>query len=84
MPNSHRHRSTHPGKDHLNLMAALKSGDLAAFIALAEAEGFGAADGQAFKRALTAVVKPKRSNRLVSRSQGCLGGEEAKAADQTG
>jgi len=67
MPNFHRHRSNHPGKDHLNLRTAIKSGDLAAFIALAEAEGFGAADAQAFQRALTAVIKPKRANRLASR-----------------
>ena len=48
-------------KDPLDLTAAIKSADLEAFIALAEAEGFGAADGQAFQRALTAVAKPKRA-----------------------
>jgi hypothetical protein len=56
------------GKDCLNLKGAIKSGDLAAFIALAEAEGFGAADGDAFKRALTAVTKPKQSKRQAPRS----------------
>jgi hypothetical protein len=56
------------GKDRLTLKDALKNGDLEAFIALAEAEGFGAADSAAFKRALTAAVKPQRSKRQTSRS----------------
>ena len=55
-------------KDRLMLKEMIKSGDLAAFIALAEAEGCGAADGEAFKRALTAVAKPKQSRRQTSRS----------------
>jgi hypothetical protein len=56
------------GKDRLTLKDALKNGDLEAFIALAEAEGFGAADSQAFKKALTAAVKPQQSKRQTSRS----------------
>ena len=55
-------------KDRLKLKAVIKSADLAAFIALAEAEGFGAADGEALKRALTAVAKPKQSKRQTSRA----------------
>jgi hypothetical protein len=55
-------------KDRLTLKDALKTGDLEAFMALAEAEGFGAADSQAFKRALTAAVKPRKSKRQTSRS----------------
>jgi len=54
-------------KDHLILKDAIKSADLVAFVALAEAEGFGAGDGEAFKRALTAVARPKRSKRQTSR-----------------
>jgi hypothetical protein len=60
MSTFHRRRSTQQGKNHLDLTAAIESGDLAAFIALAKAEGFGAADGQAFRRALTAIAIPKR------------------------
>jgi hypothetical protein len=56
------------GKDRLPLKDALKNGDLEAFIALAEAEGFGAADSQAFKKALTATVKPQQSKCQTSRS----------------
>jgi hypothetical protein len=56
------------GKDHLTLKDALKNGDLEAFMALAEAEGFGAADAEAFKRALTAAVKPQKSKRQTLRS----------------
>jgi len=56
-------RAPHSGKDRLTLRDAIKSGDLVALIALAEAEGFGAADGDAFKRAFTAVAKPKQSKR---------------------
>jgi hypothetical protein len=55
-------------KDGLILKKAFRSGDLEAFIALAEAEGFGAADGEAFKRALTAAAKPKQSKRQTSHS----------------
>jgi hypothetical protein len=63
MPSFQHRRSTLSDNDHLSLKDAIRSGDLAAFIALAEAEGFGAADGEAFKRALTAIAKPKRSKR---------------------
>jgi hypothetical protein len=55
-------------KDRLSLKQAIKTGDLEAFVALAEAEGFGAGDGEAFKRALTAVAKPRKSKRQTSRS----------------
>jgi hypothetical protein len=56
------------GKGRLTLKEAIKTGNLEAFIALAEAEGFGAADAEAFKRALTATAKPKQSKRQTSRS----------------
>jgi hypothetical protein len=56
------------GKGRLTLKEAIKTGNLEAFIALAEAEGFGAADAEAFKRALTAATKPKQSKRQTSRS----------------
>ena len=52
--------------DRLSLKDAIKNGDLEAFIALAEAEGFGAADSEAFKRALTAAAKPQKSKRQTS------------------
>ena len=74
-----RRRSTHLSKDRLPLKDAIKSGDLVAFIALVEAEGFGAADGEAFKRALTAVAKPKQSKRHVSRSSGHMGSAESQS-----
>jgi hypothetical protein len=60
-------------KDRLNLKAAIKAGDLEALIALAEAEGFGAADAEAFKRALTAAAKPQKSNRQTSHSRSAEG-----------
>jgi hypothetical protein len=56
------------GKDGITLKVAIKTGDLEAFIALAEAEGFGAADADAFHKALTAAVKPQKSKRQTSRS----------------
>ena len=65
MPAFQRSGSINLIKDRLQLKHALKYGDLAAFVALAEAEGCGAADGQAFQRALTAIAKPKRSKRSV-------------------
>src|SRR5438552_15878448 len=55
------------GKDRLTLKDELKNGDLEAFIALAEAEGFGAADAEAFKSALTAAAKTQQSKRQTSR-----------------
>ena len=71
-------------EDRLPLKHALKYGDLAAFVALAEAEGCGAADGQAFQRALTAIAKPKRSRRLALRLQAGIDGGEGAAADSGG
>ena len=56
------------GKDGLTLKDAIQTGDLEAFIALAEAEGFGAADADAFHRALTATANPQKSERQISRS----------------
>jgi len=67
-PALQRYYNSDMGNQRLALKAAIRSGDLAALVALAEAEGFGAADAEAFKRALTAVAEPKHSKRQTSRS----------------
>ena len=61
----------------LTLKDALKKGDLEQFIALAEAEGFGGANAEAFKRAITAAVKPQPEERQTSTgpSRGGSGGK---------
>ena len=52
----------------ISLKAALKAGNLEAFVAQAEARGAPTGDMAAFDKAITAAVKPPQSARRTSRS----------------
>jgi hypothetical protein len=56
------------GERKITLKAALKAGNLEAFVAQAEARGAPTGDMAAFDKALNAAIKQPRSKRQTSRS----------------